>query len=360
MSAVPPPDLDSIPGWIEEHIQLYFHENRQRFDYGELFDPLYFDLAEYVGRKGKRIRPMMMLSVYRALGGSRPLSDKSLLRCAVALEFLHAFILIHDDLIDRSEKRRGLPTFHKMVEARLVPLDGRERVGQNVAMVIGDMLFSMAIDALNQADFDPAVMQNLMRRFLGYVVDTGAGEIYDILLGVRDITRSSGDDIRRTYLLKTTRYTFEAPSVLGAVLAGASEEKTILLQKASEPLGLAFQIQNDLQEFAHFDPSDLLMSADLLEGKKTLLLRSAFDSLSDPDRSFLQMCLASGQNNEATILKIRDLIIRSGAPARLQAQVAELFTESESVLLHGGLSPAESSGLLAAIHQVRQQVKASA
>ena len=148
--------------------------------------------------------------------------------------------------------------------------------------------------------------------FLRYITDTGAGEIYDILLGTRDIARVSEDDIARMYTLKTTRYTFEAPLVLGALLAGASDEVMGELSRLIEPVGLAFQIQNDLIEYQKFKGVNRLRQTDLLEGKKTLLLRAAFDHLDDLDRSFLQLCLSTRTSNDTSVSKIEQLIDKSG------------------------------------------------
>jgi geranylgeranyl diphosphate synthase type I len=350
-------DLDSIYGQFENFIQKFFTERESSYQYGELFQPLYFDLCEFVGRKGKRIRPLLLMMSYRALGGQRSFGDESLLRCAIALELLHSFILIHDDVIDRSEKRRGLPTFHKLVEQRLNRLDGQERVGQNVAVVMGDMVFALAIRSLLETDLPPEIRDRLMGRFLGYATDTGCGEIYDILLGVRDITRVSREDILRMYHLKTTLYTFEAPCAMGAILAGVSEEKVKLLCEMAEPLGLAFQIQNDLLEFSHFESDDLLLSTDILEGKKTLLIREAFDRLNEVDKTFMQMCLNAPVRTESTILKVKDLIQKSKAVPFLEQRSLELFRETDEKLESSAFSEGERLELRRMFKSIQQQVR---
>src|ERR1700733_2266518 len=175
-------ELQQAPSLFENFLARFFQENAERYAYGDLFEPLYLDMTEFVARRGKRIRPLLALGSYRIFGGDRSFEDPSLLRAALSLELLHAFILIHDDVIDRSERRRGLPTFHKLVEERMGKLSSRERIGQNVAMVIGDMLFSLAIETLQSTDFSPRARDLALGRFLRYVTDTGCGEIYDILL----------------------------------------------------------------------------------------------------------------------------------------------------------------------------------
>src|SRR3984957_7954511 len=135
-------ELQQAPSLFENFLARFFQENAERYAYGELFEPLYLDITEFVARRGKRIRPMLLLGSYRIFGGDRSFEDNSLLRAALSLELLHSFILIHDDVIDQSERRRGLPTFHKLVEERLGRLDDAPRIGANVAMVVGDLVFA--------------------------------------------------------------------------------------------------------------------------------------------------------------------------------------------------------------------------
>lgn len=350
-------DIEHAQSLFEGFLQRFFEERQADYNYGEIFEPLYFDLCEFAGRKGKRIRPLLVLLVSRSLGGAGSFENLALVRSAAAIELLHSFILIHDDVIDRSDKRRGLPTFHKLVEERLGKLQGRERIGQNVAMVMGDIVFAMAIEALHGADMPADRRHAMVNAFLRYATDTGVGEIYDILLGVRDITRVSTADIERMYHLKTTRYTFEAPAVMGALLAGASAEKITALKQLMDPLGFAFQIQNDLQEFRHFVAGDTLLPTDLLEGKKTLLLREAYDHLNEVDQSFLQMCLNASAITESTILKIRDLVLKSGASERLEKRSMELVETAERILQQGVFTPQEADDLRQAIALIRQQVR---
>lgn len=348
-----------MPSLLEQELQAFFHRQKERYDYGELFEAVFFDMCEYVGRKGKRIRPLLFLSTYRALGGAKAIEDKSLLQAAISLELLHAFVLVHDDLIDHSEKRRGLPTFHKMVEQRQGRLSDAERTGQGVALVVGDLLFALAMETLQQGSFGGQAETQALKKFLSYVTDTGVGEIFDILLGSRDISRVSREDIERTYFLKTTRYTFEAPCVLAAILAGASTEKAEDLAAVMEPLGLAFQIQNDLMEFSHLDGRDQLLPTDLLEGKKTLLVREAYDRLGETDRSFLQMCLHAPSRNDASISKVQDLLRKSGALAAMQDRCTQLFQEAKDRLSRSHLTLPEQEAIAAAIQWVRQSVRVS-
>ncbi len=350
-------ELQPATTLFENFLARFFQESTERYAYGELFEPLYLDITEFVGRRGKRIRPMLLLASYRIFGGERPFADSSLLRAALSLELLHSFILIHDDVIDQSERRRRLPTFHKIVEERLGKSADAARVGGNVAVVVGDIVFAMAVDTLRSTDFSPAVRDAALGHFLRYISDTGAGEIYDILLGTRDIARVEEADIARMYTLKTTRYSFEAPFVLGALLAGVEDDQLRELAELIEPVGMAFQIQNDLIEYSQFKGVDRLRQTDLLEGKKTLLLRAAYDHLVDVDRSFLQLCLSTRTPNDAWVSKIEQLIDKSGAVGLLTSKMEALFESAQNALDGSSFTPAQRDGLREAFALVRQQTQ---
>lgn len=350
-------ELQQAPSLFEAYLAQFFQEQTERYAYGELFEPLFLDMTEFVGRRGKRIRPLLLMGSYRVFGGERALDDPALLRAALSLELLHAFILVHDDVIDRSERRRGLATLHKLIEDRLGRMEGAARTGENVAVVIGDMLFALAVETLRTADFPAERRDAALGHFLRYITDTGAGEVYDILLGTRDIARVGEDEIANMYTLKTTRYTFEAPLVLGAQLAGASPEALHELSRLIEPVGLAFQIQNDLIEYQKFKGVNRLRQTDLLEGKKTLLLRAAFDRLDDLDRSFLQLCLSTRTSNDTSVSKIEQLIDKSGAVAVLTTQMDELFRSSEAEEAGGVLTPEQKAGFRELVSQIWKQTQ---
>ena len=152
---------------------------------------------------------------------------------------------------------------------------------------------------------------------LGCMVETGFGEVADIIHGTRDVAKVSPAEIEQMYCLKTTCYTIECPLAMAAVLNGVDAAGLAALGRVARPAGLAFQIQNDLQEFARFEVSDAEVPADILEGKKTLLMRAAFDLLGESDRGLLQLCFSTGVPTEGTVSKARELVTKSGAVAVL-------------------------------------------
>lgn len=341
-------EIAPVSAMIEEALRIFLGEQGSRQSGLLLYQEIYQDMQEFILRKGKRIRPLLFLVAYRAFGGDKTFEDPYLLRSAIALELLHGFILIHDDIIDLSDKRRGLPTLHRQIERHLHDPQDRSRIAQGLAMVAGDILFSMASEVIQQGDRTSHQQVLAVRYFQRYVTETGIGEIYDIILGDRKLHQISSEDIVQMYTLKTTRYTFEAPFVLGALFAGVEESNVQEISKVCEPLGLAFQMMNDLDEFQLEDG----LQSDLMDAKKTMLLFEAYQGLNAQDQMFLQWCVDRFDEPNA-LRKIKELIDQSGAVVRLQTKMRNLFNESESRLMNSNLTISQQKGLQDAIAWVR-------
>jgi geranylgeranyl diphosphate synthase type I len=332
----------------------------ERADYlrQPLFATLYDDLADFVCRPGKRLRALLFLLAHRVFAGSMragsPVSGADLLGVGVSFEFLHGFILIHDDIIDQAETRRALPALHRLIESRLPSFTDRRRAGRNLALVLGDILFALAQKTLLQTSLPAELKTRLAAYLLSCTAETGFGEVADILHGTRDVAKVSVAEIEQMYWLKTTRYTMECPLAMAAMLHGADAGQLEAITRLATPAGLAFQIQNDLQEFARFELTDAAAPADILEGKKTLLIRTAFDLLGESDQSLLQLCLSTGAATEATVSKARELIAKSGAVAQLTARMEALLALAEAEARAADFPVEVQSGLIALIHLVRE------
>lgn len=346
--------LATMRAGIDRRLAEYLEAQRAGHLKHPAFKALYDDLTEFVCRPGKRIRPLLFLLAHQVFGrGGMPVPEQSLLSIGASLELLHAFILVHDDIIDRAETRRGRPTLHRLIEGRLSSFTDRHRAGRNLALVMGDILFALAQRCLLETPLPGNITARLGTLLLGCMVDTGFGEAADIVHSTRDVAKVSPDEIEQMYCLKTTCYTIESPLAMAAVLHGVDAAGLDALGRIARPAGLAFQIQNDLQEFARFEVSDVDVPADILEGKKTLLMRTAYDLLNENDRGFLQLCFSAGTQTEGTLSKARELITKSGAVGRLTARVEALFASADAETRRAPFAPEVRDGLLALVHLVK-------
>jgi geranylgeranyl diphosphate synthase type I len=352
-----PDEIKALRVRVDGFMVEYLAGQRGQYVCHPAFATLYDDLAEFVCRSGKRLRPLLFLLSYavfrRAEEAPSPLPESELLAVGASLEFLHGFILIHDDIIDRADTRRRLPSLHRVIEGRLPSFSDRQRTGGNLALVMGDVLFALAQKCLLETNLDPAMRTRLGALLLCCMVETGFGEAADIIHGTRDVSKVSLPEIEQMYLLKTTRYTIECPLAMAAMLAGAGAPELDALARIARPAGLAFQIQNDLQEFARFEVSDAEAPIDILEGKKTFLIRTAFALLNETDQGMLQLCFSNGTPTEATMSKARELIVKSGAVGRLTRTMEELFAEADAQVAQSGFCPAVQEGLTSLIRLVR-------
>ena len=323
-----------------------------------VFASLYEELTEFVRRPGKRLRPLLFLlghGVFARGQGTdvQAVPAHALRQVAVSLELLHAFILVHDDIIDRSETRRGLATLHRVFEARFPSFTDRHRAGRNLAIVMGDILFALAQKCLLEAALPAGMASRLGSMLLGCMLETGFGEAADVMYSTRDVSKVEVDEIEQMYCLKTTCYTIEGPLAMAAVLAGCGEDTLAAIGRVARPAGLAFQIENDLREFARFEVSDAEAPADILEGKKTLLVRTAFNRLNEVDRGMLQLCFGADKPTEGTVSMARELVTRSGAVGELTAKMDRLFARSLEETGWPGFSPAVQRDLAGLLQLIR-------
>jgi geranylgeranyl diphosphate synthase type I len=313
-------------------------------------------LTEFVQRPGKRVRPLLFLQAAELFRPDMPAyAMPDLVSVAAGLELLHAFVLIHDDLIDGSDLRRTLPSLHRAFEEKLKGGTQPGRTGFNLAIVFGDLLFALAQKCIT--DTRIPVRDALLSRTLAYVFDTGYGEIADILLGESCISQVSSREVEFMYLCKTTRYTVECPLVLAGSTAGLSEEELRQLVEIARPAGLAFQIQNDVNEFLR--GIAVGTSDDLVEGKKTLLLRSAYDRLPGSDRDRLQALLQQEGRTPGEIHEMQSLVLQSCAVVEQQFLMETLFEQAALAARSPVLSIDIRAGLHALLLTLRRLIHTS-
>ena len=187
-------------------------------------------LTQFATNGGKRIRPQFAWAAYSGLKNTTDVAkedDAAALRAFTALELIQACALIHDDIIDSSDTRRGNPTVHKTVETNHqdTQLHGSSRAfGEAVAILVGDLALAWADDMLRDSGVSAEGLSRMYQPWQNMRSEVIAGQLLDICL---EATR--GEDERESEKVnryKTAAYTIERPLHLGAALAGASEEAT--------------------------------------------------------------------------------------------------------------------------------------
>ena len=281
----------------------------------------------YLRRQGKRIRPVLFVLGYLGFA-SKPAVN--LYTSAVALELLHDFILIHDDIIDHDAQRRGDPAMHVLLSRELKKAGVRRFTGTDLAMVIGDTIYTLAIDAFLSVQGHPVRKQRALEQLTQAALLTGCGELEELLYTLTPLARMNRNVIYRIYDRKTAHYSFAMPLAMGATLAGAPPHTVDRLFKFGICLGRAFQIKDDVLDFnsgsAHNAKPPF---TDIREGKRTLPLWFAYRQCAPIERRFLDQVYHKAHNTPADIRKAGDIITRSGALVSARREIARLSREAD-------------------------------
>lgn len=292
---------------------------------------LYKGIKDFILRDGKRIRPILFLLGYKGYTKRTGISHKKLIRSSLSTELLHDFLLIHDDVIDNSDLRRGKPTLHRLFNSELGK-PARDKLGPNLSIVAGDIIFALATDALLSLDESAARKEKALLKFTEAARNTGIGEFLDVIDNIKKIEKIKKKDVFLTYTLKTAKYTFEAPLVMGAILAGASKREQEKLSRMGIALGQAFQIYDDLLDvFSTSKKIGKPVLSDLNESKKTLLVWRAYTTLKGKDKKALKQLLEKDKKTYPDLLKFRKLIKLSGADRYCIDKTLSLLLEAGSI-----------------------------
>ncbi|MBU4368504.1 polyprenyl synthetase family protein [Patescibacteria group bacterium] len=271
------------------------------------------NLKNYILRSGKRIRPALMYHTYLALGGK---NKKEAMRAAMAPEMLHTFLIIHDDVIDRDNLRRGKPSVHyfyrKSAGKKCRNFSDAIHYGNSQAICVGDMAFSFANEIIAESKLEGSVKDGLFKKIGNIVFNTVIGEFYD---GFAALEKNiSEKDVLTILEYKTAKYTVEGPIHLGAIAAGATEPVLKKLSGFAVPLGIAYQVQDDiLGVFGSSEKTGKPVGADIKEGKKTLLVVKALEFSNVRQRKEIISALGNPRINKKQIDNVRDIISKTGS-----------------------------------------------
>lgn len=213
---------------------------------------------------GKRLRPLLFCA---ACLDTEVDPRDGLMPVALALELAHAFILVHDDIIDRSAERRGARTLPMRMDELFARNTSAGFHGSDFALVTGDLLYTLAVESLLQAAAPDAQKTEAVRLFTRAALDTGRGALLEMRAAQTPPGALTVDDIENIYALKTGSYTFALPLQLAAVFCSSKHWKpgAEFFPMFGKHAGIAFQLLNDLSR-----PAD-----DLRDNRRTWALVSA-------------------------------------------------------------------------------------
>lgn len=302
---------------------------------GEL-EPVASALRDFVLDGGKRLRPLFCYWGWRATGAA---DETRLVTAAAALELLQACALIHDDLMDGSNTRRGVPSFHRRFE-RLHRQEGwagaAETFGAAAAILAGDLCLSWSDEMFTGCGLDAAALRRARPVFDMMRTEVLAGQYLDVL--EQATAGESVERARRVIRYKTAKYTVERPLQLGAALAAPDDGLLADLSGYGLPLGEAFQLRDDLLG-VFGDPGETGKPSgdDLREGKRTVLAALTMSKADEEQARVFRAHLGDPELDQGGVERLREVMLETGAVGeverliRLRTEEALEALESERV-----------------------------
>jgi geranylgeranyl diphosphate synthase type I len=283
-------------------------------------------------RGGKRLRPALVVAGYRAASCQGDLDTA--IDAGVALELLHAYLLIHDDWMDQDSVRRGGPAVHALLARRF----RSERVGCAAGILAGDYAAGLAAEALSRLELPPSRAMRIWACFAQMQLDAVAGQQLDLIGRTRSV--------ESVYALKTASYTVRGPLLLGAQLASARTRVLTALDRYSLPVGVAFQLRDDLLGvFGNSSQTGKPTASDLRSGKRTVLLTTGLRRARGRDHRVLKSVVGNAHASQAKLSAAAQVLERCGARKVVEDRIEELLGRARLALRAGRIKP-EATALL--------------
>lgn len=303
-------------------------------------------------RGGKRLRPAFCYWGWRGAGCG---DADPIVAVGAALELFQAAALVHDDLIDGSETRRGMPAAHRRF-ASLHAAAGWEgnaaQFGTASAVLLGDLLFGWSDELFSGCGLDPAALQRARPEYERMRTEVGAGQYLDILAQAAGPSRPADriDRARRVIRYKAARYSVERPLLLGGRAGGAGPDLLTAYSDYGLALGAAFQLRDDvLGVFGDPGQTGKPAGDDLREGKQTLLVAFALERADREAAATVDRLLGDPALDPVGIAELRRIIVDTGALARVEAEVAEQVDRARSALARAEVTAEAGQALQALI-----------
>lgn len=274
-----------LAGLIQERLDQFFTAQRHELrELGPDVVPL-LDSSQDFLTGGKRLRAQFCATGYQAVAGALdPMAERfpaTLLDAAMSLELFHAAALIHDDIIDQSDTRRGKSAVHKSFATLHRERNWRSdanHFGEASAILIGDLMQSWSDQTFNEAiaDVSASIQRAARNHFNRMRTEVAAGQYLDVLeeqMGALVPESEQLERATRVLVFKSAKYSVESPLLIGASLAGATEQQEEMLREFGLPVGVAFQLRDDiLGVFGDAEVTGKPSGDDLREGKRTVLV----------------------------------------------------------------------------------------
>lgn len=310
--------------------RLFIQKKKETKNTTQIATAAYKQLETFI-TGGKRIRAGLVKLGYQSAGGRQ---SQAILPVSAAIEITNGAILIHDDIIDRSDLRHNRPTVHKNYEAfhkRHYKKGDPLHYGESMAICVGDAGFYNAMELISTSKFPHKPKLAAITLLCQSMKQTCYGELLDVDLAYRN--KVSEKDIWLVNRLKTAYYTLVGPLQIGATLANAKPHQLKSLEDYGIPLGIAFQLQDDiLGMFGSEEKLGKPVDSDIKEGKNTILYTQALKKSSPTQQKRLKTLWGSKNLTAEDIKEAQRIIKSSGSLASCQKLAQRLAKQAKDAV----------------------------
>lgn len=304
--------LDTIRSEVDRSLRRFVERQRPQVSAPELA-PLVSAAEDFLAG-GKRLRPAFCYWGWRGAGGD---DDPALFSAAASLELLQASALVHDDVMDASDLRRGMPSAHRRFEElhRRAGWHGSaEQFGEGAAILLGNLMLIWSGEMWRNSGLPTASLAAAQKVHDDMRTELMCGQYFDLLEQAHG--EGTFDSALRVALFKSGKYSVEQPLRLGLVLAARGREPWIdrLCEEYGQSVGIAFQLRDDILG-VFGDPGETGKPAgdDLREGKRTMLIARALAVASESQAQVVRTTLGDPDLDEAGVDRLRGIIEETGA-----------------------------------------------
>jgi len=290
---------------------------------------LYDAAGHLIVNGGKRLRPFMVIKSCQILGGK----TSNAMPAASAVEMVHNFTLVHDDIMDNDEMRHGVPTVHK-------------KFGMSVAILAGDVLFSKAYQIISNSKLSPSATNQITSRLAKACVEVCEGQLFDIKMAEEKRIPTQSEYIKM--IGKKTAALFDVSCAMGAICATNKPQDISNLSTFGKNLGIAFQITDDLIGVMG-DPkiTKKPVGNDLREGKKSLPILMAINSAKGENKKIILKAFGNPKASKSDLTKAVEVIRSLGIEENVRNQALKYAEHAEKALAkYSGQAKKELTDLL--------------
>ncbi len=305
---------------VDKRLSKYFHEKLEHAvmesEAIEYIKELSEHINEYNLRGGKRIRPAFVVEGYRAVGGK---DIDSIYDAALAVETMEGYLLIHDDVMDRDDLRRGGKTVHRIYkewfEEKLKGMpEEAEHFGNSIAIDAGDIVETFGPELIALSNFPAERKIEAIKKYSKIARYTGYGQALDLIVEKLPVEQVTEKHVLTVHKFKTSLYTITGPLQIGVILAGGTKEQQELMEQYGENVGIAFQIQDDiLGIYADEKKLGKPVGSDLKEGKRTLLILKALEKGTPEQNEKLKSFLGKQDITPEDVKEAQKIIEETGS-----------------------------------------------